>query len=179
MVSGKGNHPMVMVSWYGAVAYANWRSAMEGRPLCYDLSTWTCNWSSGYRLPTEAEWEKATRGGLSGKRYPWGDNEDTSKANYTGATTAVGSYPPNGYGLYDTAGNVYEFCNDWYAPDYYSTSPYDNPKGPAGPGTMASRVERGGSFFHTGNGLRCAFRNYNGPSSRIYDGGLRLILDAY
>ena len=88
--SGYENHPVIEVSWFGARAYAEW---------------------AGKRLPTEAEWEKAARGGLVGKKYPWGDSIDSSKANYgenVGQTTPVGRYPPNNYGLYDMGGNVWE-----------------------------------------------------------------------
>ena len=106
---GKADHPVVYVSWYAAMAYAEW---------------------IGKRLPTEAEWEYAARGGLAGKKYPWGDVFDSDKANYgniVGDTTAVGKYPPNGYGLYDTAGNVWEWCLDEYNKDFYSMSPRENP----------------------------------------------------
>ena len=140
---------MVEVSWYGSAAYGNWRSTQDGRDPSYNLSTWECNFdANGYRLPTEAEWEYAARGGEHDPyyRYPWGDTIDGSMANYresgdpyeTGPypwTTPVGHYdgnqtPPgvdmgNGYGLYDVAGNVYERCNDWYSSTYYGSSPYE------------------------------------------------------
>ena len=106
---GKANHPVVFVSWYAAMAYAGWVEK---------------------RLPTEAEWEHAARGSLVGKKYPWGDGIDTDKANYgwsVGDTTSVGKYPANKYGLYDMAGNVWEWCLDEYNPDFYSTSPREKP----------------------------------------------------
>ena len=106
---GEADHPVVYVSWYAAMAYAEWR---------------------GKRLPTEAEWEKAARGGLTGKAYPWGDTVDETRANYTryhNAPIAVGQYPPNAYGLYDMAGNISEWCLDEYDPDFYATSARENP----------------------------------------------------
>ncbi len=208
VVAGKEDHPVVMVSWYGSAAYANRRSAMEGRPLCYDLSTWTCNFGSGYRLPTEAEWEKAARGGSPGHRFPWSDSDTIqhARANYysssnyaydtsptrgyhptfnTGVspyTSPVGYFAPNGYGLYDMAGNVWEWCNDWYSSTYYGTTPYPhvNPHGPAS-GTY--RVLRGGSWGDYARSCRVANRNATLPSPRPPAGtltfvGFRLALDS-
>ena len=105
--SGKGYHPVTYVSWYAAMAYAQW---------------------AGKRLPTEAEWEYAARGGLVGKKYPWGDTYDATQVNHGGSsTTVIGKYPANGYGLYDMAGNVAEWCLDEYRQNFYAQSPRRNP----------------------------------------------------
>jgi len=197
----KEDHPVVLVSWYGAVAYANWRSAQDGRDPCYNLSTWECDFdANGYRLPTEAEWEYAARGGLHPEctqapycRYPWGDTINGSKANYSGSgdpfegaspeTTPVSYYDgnqipagpdmANGYGLYDMAGDVYDWCNDWYDPDYYSLPPsYDNPRGPA---SGDYRVLRVGSWDNDDYHQRCANRGSYSPDVRNYGFGLRLV----
>ncbi|MHC4617877.1 MAG: formylglycine-generating enzyme family protein, partial [Planctomycetota bacterium] len=194
------NDPMVEVSWYGSAAYCNWRSQREGYRQCYNLSTWDCDFSkNGYRLPTEAEWEYAARGGLSGRRFPWGDTISHSQANYRSEayygydvsptrgyhpahndgnwpyTAPVGSFSANGYGLYDMAGNVREWCNDWYKDSYYHSSPYSNPTGPASGGYS---VLRGGSWGCPPYFCRVAFRDdifY--PGDRAYDSGFRVVLD--
>jgi len=172
--SGKGpDHPVVYVSWYEAVKWANARSEKEGLTPCYTVggnvyrtgqSTPDCTWTAnGYRLPTEAEWEKAARGELVGARYPWGNDIDRTKANYgenVGSTTPVGSYAPNGYGLYDMAGNVWEWCWDWYDSGYYSRSPGSDPHGP---GSGSNRVPRGGGWFNNAGFCRVAFRSYYSP----------------
>jgi formylglycine-generating enzyme required for sulfatase activity len=194
------NDPMVCVSWYGAAAYCNWRSQQEGREECYDLSTWTCDFSrKGYRLATEAEWEYAARGGLAGRRFPWGDTITHSQANYYSDsyysydisptrwyhpawndgnlpyTSPVGSFPANGHGLCDMAGNVWEWCNDWYLSSYYSSSSQTNPTGPI---TGAFRVIRGGGWYDYAGDCRVALRSYGYYPSSRYDGygGFRVVV---
>ncbi|MHC4624858.1 MAG: formylglycine-generating enzyme family protein, partial [Planctomycetota bacterium] len=193
--------PVVELSWYGAAAYCNWRSQQEGKEQCYDLSTWTCDFNKkGYRLPTEAEWEYAARGGLSGKRFPWGDTVSHSQANYyadpcscsydesptTGyhpmyydgiqpSTAPVGSFQANDYGVYDMTGNVWEWCHDWYDSGYYDASPYDNPPGPAN-GT--GRVLRGGGWSYVASYCRVATRYIIcTPACRFGFNGFRVVLD--
>ena len=147
---------MIYVNYDDAVAYADW---------------------VGKRLPTEAEWEYAARGGLEGKRYPWGNEIDGTNAHYgnhdgDGPTEPVGSYVANGYGLYDVAGNVFEWCADWYDENYYSSSPATNPPGPA---TGTNRVLRGGAWFNNTTYLRVANRNAGNPDSGIRYNGFRCV----
>ena len=169
--SGKAEHPVVYVSWYAAMAYADW---------------------VGKRLPTEAEWEKAQRGGVSAnvngnQQYPWGNDINASKANYgwaIGDTAAVGSYAPNGYGLYDMAGNVWEWCLDAYQRNFYVTSPRTNPISGADTADQvidnytdirSYRVLRGGSWSSSSQHLRVSYRFRLTPSVSISDFGFRCV----
>ncbi len=195
--AGYGDHPAVNVTWHGAVAFCNYRSQIEGLDECYDLSTWECDFlRDGYRLPTEAEWEYAARGGHGYKPgkptyypYPWGDTIDGTKANYWGSkdpwetgpfpqTTPVGYYEANGFGLYDVIGNVWEWCNDFYDAGYYDTFPFPefNPRGPA---DGYHRVLRGGGWeelFSDPKCLRCAYRNNSGsPEATLSSSGFRCV----
>jgi len=171
--SAKGlNHPVFYVSWYQVVRWANARSEKEGLSPCYTVSgrvyrkgesdSVVCNWTAnGYRLPTEAEWEKAARGEAVARRYPWGDSDeiDRSRANYNNyykGTTPVGSFAPNGYGLYDMAGNVAEWCwNPWNS------------------GTV--RPFRGGGYGASADECRVAYRVATGAGARGTMKGFRLV----
>jgi formylglycine-generating enzyme required for sulfatase activity len=163
---GFGAHPVVMVRYDDALAYCRWLSNAIGRVV---------------RLPTEAEWEKAARGDTEGLRYPWGDDIDPSRCNLLPdasvkrqrGTRPTGTYPPNGYGLYDMIGNVWEWVSDWYAEDYYSTGEARDPHGPES-GSM--RIVRGGSWVTDDvDLLRCAYRHKVPPDTYTYSIGFRVV----
>ncbi|MDA9860455.1 SUMF1/EgtB/PvdO family nonheme iron enzyme [Planctomycetota bacterium] len=179
IAAGKDHHPVVNVTWYGAALYSNYLSTLNGRTPCYDETTFDCDFTAdGFRLPTEAEWEYASRGGEHSPyyQYPWGsDTISSSDANYAsniGGTVDVGSYAANGYGLYDMAGNVWEWCNDWYDSSYYSNSPATNPTGPA---SGSDRVLRGGNLLDSTLNLRCASRYNREPTYTDFTFGFRVL----
>jgi formylglycine-generating enzyme required for sulfatase activity len=178
-IEGREKHPVAHVAWHDAVAYAKW---------------------AGKRLPTEAEWEYASRGGLDRQRYVWGNEqtpngkwqaniwqgrfpkENTAADGFKG-TAPVASFPPNGYGLYDMAGNVWEWCADWYRPDYYARSPAKNPPGPEDsfdPGEPGAkkRVQRGGSYLCSDvycSGYRPSARMKCTPDTGLSHTGFRCV----
>jgi formylglycine-generating enzyme required for sulfatase activity len=153
--------PVVGVSWFDAVAYCDWLSQQTGRR---------------WRLPTEAEREKASRGGVEGRAYPWGDAPGEANGRFAqDAPFAAGRSAPNGYGLLDTAYNVHEWCSDWYDAGYYRRSPERDPQGPSA-GTR--RASRGGAWRHQVKVCRCAARSSLDPAFRYNDYGFRLATDA-
>jgi sulfatase modifying factor 1 len=171
------NQPVVFVSWNDAQAFCRWLSRKEKRT---------------YRLPTEAEWEMCCRGGSVWVRYPWGDRlpgdhdmnfGDGSPKLPESLTTVddgyeyvapVGSYPPNGFGLYDMDGNVMEWVADYYSRNYFDESPVEDPPGPS---TGAARVNKGGNWYASPADCRCAFRGFSGPEMSFWNLGFRVVMD--
>jgi formylglycine-generating enzyme required for sulfatase activity len=189
--------PVIGVTWHGGMAYGNYLSDMQGLDRCTDFSTWTCDITKkGYRLPTEAEWEKAARGGCTEGFFPWSSYfnayADTSMANYTPVgmphsvlnTKPVGYYNgvnnaptpdmANGYGLYDMAGNVREWCLDWYDPGWYAQPGATNAN-PTGPPTGTERVQRGGSWDWDQGLMRCSARDHQLPDWDYWYNGCRMV----
>ncbi len=159
--------PVVAVSWEDADAYCRWLSEASGRR---------------YRLPTEAEWEKAAQGGREGALYPWGDGPPQEHREYLERwggrvehPLPVGKGTPNPFGLYDICENVHEWCADWFSRDYYACSPQRNPPGPDGGERKASR---GGAWRHHIKASRCAARSSIPPSFEYTDYGFRVARDA-
>jgi formylglycine-generating enzyme len=163
---GHGSHPVVLVSFDDAVAYCQWLSQAIERVV---------------RLPTEAEWEKAARGGVEGRRYPWGDDIDASRCNFLDdpaaksqrGTRPTGTFPPNPFGLCDVAGNVWEWVSDWYGSEYYGGGDMNDPQGPD---TGNMRIVRGGSWVNEDvTMLRCAYRHKVPPDTYAYSIGFRVV----
>lgn len=159
--------PVAGVSWHEAERYCEWLSTQTGHH---------------YRLPTEAEWERAARGGLEQKQFPWGDDPPQSLPDYatrwqTGPEP-VGRYAPNAFGLYDIGDNVHEWCSDWYDPNYYAVSLGQNPRGPEQcPMKPARKSSRGGSWRHHIKVTRCSARSSIPPEFQYADYGFRVACD--
>jgi formylglycine-generating enzyme required for sulfatase activity len=153
--------PVVAVSWFDAVAYCEWLSSMT---------------SAKYRLPTEAEWERAARGGVDGKKFPWGDDPPQSRRRYSErwerGPEPVGESEPNAYGLYEMCENVHEWCSDWFQADYYAISAERNPQGPP---TGERKASRGGSWRHHVKISRCSSRSSILPEFQYADYGFRVL----
>ena len=155
--------PVVGVSWFEAVHFCDWLSSFTNRR---------------FRLPTEAEWERAARGGEEGKLFPWGNTPPQDLPGYASRWKAgpepVARCAPNRFGLYDICENVHEWCSDWYAPNYYAVSPERNPQGPE---SGQRRASRGGSWRHHIKATRCAARSSIPPEFHYADYGFRIACD--
>jgi sulfatase modifying factor 1 len=186
---GRGTQPLLNVDWYDAVAYCNWLSERDGLTPCYSGTGkgTLCDFlATGYRLPTEAEWEYAARGGrLSGGFLYAGSNNPEEVAwyapNANDQPQPVGQKSPNELGLYDMSGNLFEWCGDWYAQDYYASSPGSDPVGPPPPDTSKPwelvRVRRSGSWREDAASIRTTFRSFD-TASYVGDNGFRVVRNA-
>ena len=155
--------PVVAVSWFDAVAYCAWLSSISG---------------SRYRLPTEAEWERAARGGAASMQFPWGNDSPTSRPAYhtrwKSGPEPVAQSQPNAFGLFDICENVHEWCSDWFAPGYYAVSPDRNPQGPD---EGIRKASRGGSWRHQIKISTCSARSSIPPEFKYADYGFRVVCD--
>ncbi len=161
-----GQNPIEQVRWSDAVRFCNARSEAEGLQPCYDVTTWTCDFSAnGYRLPTEAEWEYACRAGTK-TSYFFGNDDSKLKEyawyekNSDGKPHPVGEKTANPWGLYDMSGNVWEWCNDFYKVDYYTESPKQDPRGPE---TGETKIVRGGAWKFSAESCRSGYRYNEDP----------------
>jgi formylglycine-generating enzyme required for sulfatase activity len=176
------NFPMYYISWYDAIDYCNALSAMQGLTPAYTVDRTTVTWNqdaSGYRLPTEAEWEYACRAGTTTAYYT-GSSISSTDANYgsnIGKATAVKSYPANPWGLYDMAGNVYEMCWDWYSSTYLGMSSAGTD--PIGAASGTYRVLRGGSWYNDASYMRSAYHTPVNPSNSTSNYGFRVVLPLF
>ncbi|MCF7920407.1 MAG: formylglycine-generating enzyme family protein [Candidatus Cloacimonetes bacterium] len=170
-------YPCIEITWFGAAAYCNFLSIIQNFDPCYNFVDWSCNQAAnGYRIPTEAEWEFAARGGVAEPDYIYSGSDICSDVawftgNSTSNTHIAGLRQANGLGIFDMSGNVWEWCNDWYSATYYDISPVDNP---AGPETGTGRVMRGGSFSSDDFYCRVSFRGSNTPFSSNENRGFRI-----
>jgi len=216
--TGRGlDHPVHTINWYDAIKWCNARSEKEGRTPAYytspspslvyrqgrvDIRNEWVRWNSGYRLPTEAEWEKAARGGLKNARFPWGNTITHAQANYnsearfaydisatrgyhptyksndyvTPATSPIGSFPPEyKYGMFDMMGNVREWCFDWFGPYYYNDSPKNNPRGPS-VDLSSLRIIKGGDWLNHVGSARVSSRYGWNTTNAGFGTGFRVVL---
>ena len=187
--AGYDLYPVVEVTWYGAYAFAYYLNELAGGGQPYNLADWSCDFASpGFRLPTEAEWEYAARGGVQSGDFQYAGSDDPDAVawysdNSGFQTHLVGQKAPNTLGIYDMSGNVWEWCWDPYHQTYYQVSPRANPTGlltdglthGPDPGTPAARVQRGGSMHYDADRLRVSNRTYNEPGFSYNNYGFRLV----
>jgi formylglycine-generating enzyme len=191
VMPGRANHPAIYLTWFGCAIGCNFMSELEGLTPCYNVTNWDCDFNTtGYRLPTESEWERAARGGYEGYRFEWINTSNTityTLSNYRcnsnivydvspiqdynpaggpgqPLTTPVGYFQANGFGLYDMSGNNWEFCWDWSG-----NYPYGLVFDPKGPATGTWRIFRGGSWRTTAERVTCGSRYLSFPTTSAFD----------